>query len=144
MIYIGYRLNAPYALADNFETTRRYDASVTWMNRSDWTTMQDAEAAAADANVLDTQNTFLAIDSGPYVSPRYDVIQLPKVGDEVSMSFNGDSYPQGKIVSISNSLKVIKLDNGKKFYRRKQTGTWLYSRTWSLIPGVHSERNPHF
>lgn len=113
-------------------------------NRNDWKTMLDAELIAAALNDTVKENRYLATDAGPHVSPRYDVIELPRVGDKVSYAFNGDSYPCGEIVSISKSLKVIVTSEGKKFYRRRQTGSWINNGTWSLVPGHISKWNPEF
>jgi hypothetical protein len=77
-------------------------------------------------------------------SPRYDVIQLPKVGDDCSYAFNGDYYPCGQVKSISKSLKIIVTTEGQKFYRRGETGTWKYNKTWSLVKGHISKLNPEF
>jgi len=87
---------------------------------------------------------YIATDAGEYVSPRYDVIDLPKIGAEVSYAFNGDYYPCGKIASISKSFKLITTTEGQKFYRRGESGCWKYNKTWSLVPGHISKLNPEF
>lgn len=110
------------------------------VNRWDFNTLADAQAVV-DAF---SEDNLLAVDKGAWVSPRFDVIEMPKVGDEVSMGFNGDYYPVGTITNISSSLKVITTSTGKKFYRRKLTGQWLYSQTFTLIAGTHSKMNPEF
>lgn len=113
--------------------------------RNNWKTFDDAKEVAAALG-----EGFIATDAGSNVSPRYDVQCLPKVGDDVSYAFNGDSYPCGKIVSISKSLKVIvtkdeaKGEGVKKFYRVRETGTWRNAGTWSLISGHHYTQNPSF
>lgn len=111
-------------------------------SRWDWKTFQDAQKIAAALNVYSPE-TYVATDSGPNVSPRYDVIKLPKVGDKVSYSFNGDTYPCGTVKSVSPSLKLIVTTEGQKFYRRGETGKWIYNGTWSLVGGHIEERNPH-
>ncbi len=85
-----------------------------------------------------------AIDRGCGVSPRFDVMVMPQVGDEISYGFNGDYYPCGKIATISKSGSVITSDDGKRFYRRKLSGAWKYQQTWTMVPGHISERNPSF
>ena len=91
-----------------------------------------------------TGKPYTAIDSGPGVSPRYDVGSIPQIGDKVSYSFNGDSYPDGVIVAITDKLQVT-TSEGHKYRRRGLTGTWLRTGgTWSLIQGHHYEQNPHF
>ena len=102
---------------------------------------------AADVAFFLTEQTgrlHIATDAGEWMYPRYDVIEAPKVGDKVSYAFNGDYYPCGEIVSISESLKVIKTSTGKRFYRRKLTGAWINNGTWCLIPGHVSRLNPEF
>lgn len=89
------------------------------------------------------QPKFIVTDEGEGCFPRYDVIQAPQLGDDVSYSFNGDSYPCGKIITISATMKTIKTSEGKVFYRHRETGSWK-SGPWSLIQGTISEQNPHF
>ena len=112
-------------------------------NAWDWKTMQDAEDVVMLLN-LHNDEQYLAVDKGPSVSPRYDVVHMPQVGDAVSYGFNGDYYPCGKIASISKTLKKITTTEGKEFYRRRQTGSWVMNGTWSLVHGTIDERNPHF
>lgn len=111
-------------------------------SRWDWNSKERVDALAAELSAV-TGKSFVGTDAGSSVSPRYDIQRVPAVGDEVSSGFNGDYYPEGKIASISKSLKVITLESGKRFYRRRQTGSWVNGGTWSLILGVHNERNPH-
>lgn len=115
-----------------------------WENRNDWREMADAECIANQLNELAGYTRFLATDAGEHTSPRYDICEAPKVGAEVSKSFNGDSYPEGTIVSTSKSFRVIKTSTGLTFYRRRLTGAWINNNTWSLIEGHHDERNPSF
>jgi hypothetical protein len=75
--------------------------------------------------------------------PRYEVIELPKVGDVVSRGFNGDYYPDGTIVRINASKRVITTSTGKRYWRYKLTSTWLEGGMWGLTAGYHNERNPH-
>lgn len=112
--------------------------------RGEFNSMKDAEKIADDLNKHAGFRKFLATDSGDHCWPRYDVVYLPQVGEEVSYTFNGDYYPDGTIVAISKSLKVITTSSGKKYYRRRQTGAWVRNRTWSLIPGHIKELNPSF
>lgn len=142
MIYVG--LNAKLeveAITEKFEETlARTD--LVWQNRWDWTTKATVDHLAEQITEY-AGELFISIDNGTSVSPRFDIIRAPKVGDEVSMGFNGDYYPQGKIKAISSSLKVITLGNGKRFYRRRETGSWIHNQTWSLIPGTLNTQNPH-
>lgn len=114
-----------------------------WQNRSDWQSFEEVELIADQVTRI-TGKRFIPTDSGEYVSPRYDVIECPTVGDDVSYTFNGDYYPGGKITSISKSLKVIRTSEGRTFYRRKRTGAWLYHGIWSLVPGTIRRWNPEF
>ncbi len=117
-----------------------------WTNvqsRWDWNTMQAAEDVALLLN-LHSDEKYIAVDSGSGESPRYDVVRMPQVGDDVSYGFNGDCYPCGKIASISKTLKKITTTEGKEFYRHRQTGSWVMNGTWSLVHGTIREQNPHF
>lgn len=77
-------------------------------------------------------------------SPRHDIIRVPRVGDEVSYSFNGDSTPDGVIVRVTEKFKVV-TSTGNEYRRKKNTGSWVRTGgTWSLIYGHVTERNPHF
>lgn len=117
------------------------------VDRNSFKTIQDAERIAAQATEA-TGELYVAADSGAHVSPRYDVIKAPKVGDEVSYAFNGDSYPCGKITKISDSLRrvVAEEENGAKhvFYRRRNSGAWIKDQTWHLTPGHVYTQNPSF
>lgn len=108
-------------------------------SRWDWKTIDAAKEVAAALG-----EGYIATDAGPNVSPRYDVIKLPQIGDKVSKEFNGDSYPCGTIKSISPSLKLITTDEGTKFFRLRETGCWKNGGTWSLTPGHVEKQNPSF
>jgi hypothetical protein len=60
------------------------------------------------------------------------------------MGFNGDYYPEGKIAKVSADKRIVTLENGKRFFRRRLTSAWVYDKTWSLIAGTRNERNPSF
>ena len=88
---------------------------------------------------------YLAVDGGEWISPRYDVVVAPKIGEEVSYAFNGDYYPDGTIVSMSESFKRVVTSTGNVYYRRKLTGTWkMTGGTWGMVHGHINERNPSF
>lgn len=115
-----------------------------WLCRTDLQFWLDTEELAEKCTKFAGEK-YLATDAGEYVSPRFDVIKAPKVGDDVSKAFNGDYYPMGKIVKVSDDFKRVTVDGerGKHvFYRRKDSGTWLLNRTWRLVSGVHNEWNP--
>lgn len=112
-------------------------------SRWDWKTLQ-AAAKVAHELTKSVGTLHLPVDAGPYTSPRYDVIVAPRVGDKVSKYFNGDSYPEGVITSISASYRRIETDTGCVFWRHKQSGSWISAGTWSLTQGHHELRNPSF
>ncbi len=114
-----------------------------WTDRWNWNSYEEVEKLAE--MVADfTGKKYLPLDCGSHVSPRFDVLEAPAIGDEVSRTFNGDYYPVGTIVKISDSFRVITTSEGKWFYRDKLSGRWLSHGTWALIPGTHKELNPHF
>ena len=113
------------------------------VSRWDFECYEQAMLIAIQATTT-TGKEYLPIDNGENVSPRYDVIKAPAVGDKVSYAFNGDFYPDGEIVKISASGKVITTSSGKKYYRRGLTASWKNSKIWSLVQGHHEEHNPHF
>lgn len=108
-------------------------------DRNDWKTFEAAQDAAERVSKF-TGEEYIAIDGGEYVAPRYDVIRMPQIGDDVSKSFNGDYYPQGQIAKISKTRKVITTTTGARFYRRGDNGgAWVQAGTWSLTRG-HTKR----
>lgn len=131
VVGVADRLTAAYA------TGHRYES------RHDWTSKEQVDAIAAQL----TEHTgylFLGLDNGRNVKPRFDIFKAPKVGDVVSMGFNGDFYPCGRIVSISKTMKKIVTDNDTIFWRRGESARWLNSGTFVLVAGERNERNPHF
>jgi len=91
-----------------------------------------------------TEVSHIPIDRGGSRSPRFAAMAAPKLGDKISYSFNGDSYPCGTITLISSSLRRIESSTGRVFWRRKSSGSWILNGVWSMIPGHVSERNPSF
>lgn len=120
-----------------------FDGGPTLLSRWDYTGFDHVQRLAQELTE-ETGKLFLGVDSGESVSPRYDVVEAPKVGEAVSYAFNGDYYPCGTIESISASLRVIVTTTGHKFYRKRQSGRWVYSKTWSLVKGHHNDKNPSF
>lgn len=81
-----------------------------------------------------------------YVFNKFAVAAMPKVGDEVSMGFNGDYYPEGKIARISPTYKTITTTTGVRFTRTGQM-EWKQGGkrgAFSMVRGHRDERNPHF
>lgn len=114
-----------------------------FQNRWDWKTLGTVEDLAVEVTKL-TGKLHVGIDNGSNVSPRFDIIEAPIVGTVVSYTFNGDSYPCGKIIGISASLRCVRTDDGTVFWRRGRSGSWIHNRTWTMIEGRHNERNPSF
>lgn len=113
-----------------------------WISRGDIPSFADADSYAA----LLTEKlgrTFLATDATRSTSPRYDVIEAPKVGDLVSKSFNGDTYPEGVITKITPKWQIT-TSTGAKFRRFKDSAGWKATGgTWWMTGGHHYEQNPH-
>ena len=99
----------------------------------------------ADEFTAKTGDLHLAVDDGAYVSPRYDVVKAPKVGEFVSQGFNGDYYPVGTIVKVGKGAKNITCDDGSVFRRVKLKGGWKLTKScfW-MVKGNRDERNPSF
>lgn len=118
-------------------------------NRNDIQSFEEAVKLAKQACALEmVEGKYIATDDGSHTWPRYDVIEPPKVDALVSYTFNGDYYPAGKITKISASFKRIVAtdDNGKErvFYRRRESGAWIYDGTWSMVPGHIHKLSPEF
>ena len=114
-----------------------------WAGRWDITSF-DQVKLYAEQLTKKLGETFLPCDAGEYVSPQFSVIRAPKIGDKVSSSFNGDSYPCGEIVKITPTWRIT-TSTGKKFSRCKQSAGWReVGRGFWLVHGHISERNPHF
>ena len=118
------------------------DERAEWNTRHDIRDLDHANALAKQATEV-TGDTFVGVDNGPNVWPRFDLTKAPKVGDLVSYAFNGDYYPDGEVVKVSDSLRRVQTSTGNVYFRTKQTGSWRNS-CWSLVPGHINERNPHF
>lgn len=114
-----------------------------WMNRNDITSFEQAEKLASQLT-LKTNCLFLAADAGSSTSPQFDVFKAPAIGDEVSKSFNGDSYPEGVITKITPTFQIT-TSTGNKFRRFKNTAGFRESgRGFWMISGHVSEQNPSF
>lgn len=118
------------------------------VSRHELKSLDDAEKLAREANLFGMlftpAKTYLATDAGGHTSPRFDVIEAPRIGDRVSAYFNGDSYPEGTITKISDSYRRIETSTGKVFWRRRNSGSWISGRTWSMSRGWTDKRNPSF
>lgn len=115
-------------------------------NRNDWKSFERVTEIAEQLNAareVPTAPTYIPVDNGSGVSPRYDVIEAPRLGDVVSRGFNGDYYPEGTIVKISASLRRIETSTGAVFFRKRQSARWS-DGTFSMVAGTIDERNPSF
>ena len=113
-------------------------------SRSGWDTEELANMCRDAMNEKAGEDNHITCDRGGHISPRWCVIEKPKVGDEVSKCFNGDYYPKGTIVKISDSLRRIETSTGTVFWRRKKSSSWISGGTWSMIKGHVSRMNPEF
>lgn len=101
-----------------------------------------------------TGETYFAADKGPGVSPRYDVVKMPAVGDKVSAAFNGDYYPAGEIDWISSTGFKVRTSDGTEFTRRSPGSgiSRMHSAIWkvrgssafTMVRGHIDRRNPSF
>lgn len=101
-------------------------------------------ATKAKQLTADKGELWIPYDLGRWTSPRYGAIRMFQLGEDVSQSFNGDSYPAGQIVKISASLRKIETSTGLVFWRQRESSTWLNRGTWTLVRGHRNERNPSF
>ncbi len=120
-----------------------------WETRWDWNSWERVHYIAGKLNETAGKVVYLATDAGDCVRPRYDIIEAPAVGDKISYSFNGDSYPDGEIVKISKDYRIVTSSTGSKYYRRirdgRPGGAWVKTGgTWSMIKGHVSEWNREF
>lgn len=109
----------------------------------DWKSFEEVRSIAMYLTAI-TGRTYLGVDNSESVSPRFDVIQAPMIGDPVSYGFNGDYTPDGVVVKISKTYQVT-TSTGSVYRRRGLRGSWMKAGgTWGLVRGHIDERNPHF
>lgn len=110
-----------------------------WISIRDISSLEQAEAIAAQMSTL-TNEQWLAGGEGR----NFNVIVAPKIGDKVSRSFNGDSYPEGEIIRITPTWRIV-TSTGTKFSRRQNSCSWKPVNGYgSMIAGHVYEQNPHF
>lgn len=130
-------------LKDMFDSTGakiNYDRA---QSRWDWESHEEVLKLAEELTKL-TGKLYIGTDATASTSPRFDVREAPIVGDKVSRSFNGDTYPCGEIVKITPTWQITTSD-GTKFRRYKETGGWRQAgRSFWMVGGHLEERNPHF
>jgi hypothetical protein len=114
-----------------------------WLATRDAESYEEACTWAAYMTAM-TGTIYLGTDATANTSPRYGVVEAPKVGDKVSTGFNGDYYPCGIIEKITPTWRIT-TSTGKKFSRRGTSGSWReQGRGWSMVAGHIDERNPSF
>lgn len=144
MLYIRFKNGIPAEISKESPGCGNH-----WNTQNGWQSARDAqsfEQAATWSRYMTAMSgkTYLPIDNGPAVWPQYGVIDAPSVGDKVSRSFNGDSYPEGKVVKITKGWQVT-TSTGAKFRRIGETGGWKECNgSFWMISGHHEEQNPHF
>jgi hypothetical protein len=140
MLFVKVVNDLPVEVAKQLTTEQHGDRA--WQSRWDWKDFATVERLAKYVTAM-TGKTYLPTDASASTSPRYDIIEAPMVGDEVSYGFNGDYYPCGKITRITKGWRVT-TDSGKVFNRVRDTGGWrMVGGTWWMVDGVVDERNPH-
>lgn len=138
--------NEELSVSDDYALTGMRISAMggTFECRHDWKTRAQASAWVTLLNDQAGKTLYLSTDAGPGCSPRYDIVRAPEVGDKVSQAFNGDAYPDGEIVKVSPTFGLVTTSTGGKYYRHRETGSWIKHRTWSMIPGHVDKRNPSF
>lgn len=137
-LYIKIVNGLPTEVADTYQP-----ASEGWESCHDWRDLEWVQLLAQHVTKI-TQVHHIAVDEGPYTSPRFDVIRAPAVGDKVSYGFNGDYNPDGEIVRVTAKFTVT-TSTGNTYRRRRLSSSWFRpGGVWGLVPGHRSERNPSF
>lgn len=114
-----------------------------WQSRWEWKSLEQVQKIARLLSI-NTGKNYVGADSGPNVSPCFDVIEMWNVGDKVSYTFNGDYYPDGEIVKITKTGQVL-TSEGNRYIRRGESPVWLRTGgTWALVHGWRSDKNPCF
>ena len=139
MIFIA--LDAEGCAVDWTTDCKSFAPGTAYISRWDFVSFDHVTHLAEQLTTLGG-GLFLPVDNGEGCSPRFDVIKAPLVGDVVSMGFNGDYCPVGKITSISSDHRVITATGSRKFYRKQLTGVWKYANTWTLIGGTRLGADP--
>ncbi len=143
MLYVLFVANRPVSATTEYPKEINGGFNTNYQNRNDWKSLDEVRTIAAQLTEY-TNLPYVAVDNGGNVSPRFDIIETPKVGDKVSRAFNGDYYPAGVIAKVSSSLKRIETTDGTVFYRRRESASWVSAGTWSMVDGHESRLNPSF
>lgn len=150
MFYFHIENDTVTAIATEILVEQHNDPS--WISRHDITSFEQAEQIAAQATALEARmidyarrKTYIAVDNGEWCSPRYEVVEAPKVGNKVSRCINGDYYPDGEIVKVSGqNSRIVTTSTGRKYYRRRLSGAWVADKYYSMVSGHVSRLNPEF
>lgn len=147
MLYVKSNGGLPCAISEEYpghaNENVKWGTENGWSTRNDWKTFDEVLKLSKYLTAM-TGDPYLPVDNSASVSPRYDVVKAPKVGDKVSYGFNGDYTPDGEVVKISKTYQVT-TSTGRVYRRRGNSGSWLQSGgTWGLTQGHIFERNPSF
>lgn len=97
-----------------------------------YATLEAAQAACPAVGYVAYKSDF-ACD--PFV-----VARLPHIGDDVSMSFNGDTIPCGKIAKIAKNHTYVVTEDGTRFQRRSEN-KFVSNTGYALVRGIISTYN---
>lgn len=136
--HIQLKNDLPVSISDTYDKTAKNQIS-----SRDYNSFADAAYFARLITEL-TNKTYIAVDNGEYRFNRYEIIRMYQVGEEVSYTFNGDTYPDDIILEISKDLSTIKTANNV-YKRVKETRGWKQKKSpfW-LFSGHLFEQNPSF
>lgn len=139
---IGYTDKTPYTGTPKLDLSHCPVGTTAVETDHDFKSFQEVARVCSDL-ARNTGEVFLPCDNGESTSWRFTVAKPPKVGDEVSYSFNGDTTPCGTVTRITPAWTVV-TSEGKRFKRVRQTSGWrMTGGTWWLVSGHITERNPH-
>ena len=116
------------------------DHEKSYVNLEDIADKDTAENVAKLINEFNGNDQYHATTS----YGNFKVTKKPAVGDEVSRAFNGDYRPCGEIVKISKTSKKITTSTGHIFWRQGNSSRWLFSNTYSMVYGHHTETTKEF
>lgn len=138
-------LSNEYPKGDDVQWAKYGNMSNGWISSRDLRSFEEVTTLASYITAM-TGVLHLPADAGSSTSPRYDIVQAPKVGDPISYGFNGDYYPDGHIARITKNWMIVST-TGSKYNRGLQgrSGGWRkVGGTWSMVAGHVDERNPSF
>ena len=126
-------------VVDEYEQLKDLSEELNFISSWDIKTFDEATRLAEEATQV-TGRDWLPVDRGDYIAPRFGVVEAPQVGDAVSYTFNGDYYPCGHIIKISDGYYRIQTTTGEVFYRRHHSCTWKQKGgMWVMVKG-HTDR----